>query len=80
MEFGTQESRMTDNFDVIIGGVKSEVAQSCPTLCDPMDCSLASKYLLLILLNRSSLLLCLCTQIVLSPTLSFALAPFVYST
>ena len=40
MECGTHESRMTDNFDVIIGVVKSEVAQSCPTLCDPMDSSL----------------------------------------
>ena len=28
-------------FPVLAGGFLSEVAQSCPTLCDPVDCSLS---------------------------------------
>ena len=34
----------TISWKFVQGKVKSEVAQSCPTLCDPMDCSLSGSY------------------------------------
>ena len=34
-------SKSPEHFVVLIRKKKSEVAQSCPTLCDPMDCSLS---------------------------------------
>ena len=36
----SSRSVYTWNFNLIIDTKESEVAQSCPTLCDPMDCSL----------------------------------------
>ena len=34
--------KITWDFTVSIDNFESEVAQSCPTLCDPMDCNLPS--------------------------------------
>ena len=36
----SSRSVYTWNFNLIINTKESEVAQSCPTLCNPMDCSL----------------------------------------
>ena len=51
----------------------SSVTQSCPTLCDPMDCSLLGS---LSITNSQSLLKLMSIELVMPPTISSSVVPF----
>ena len=52
MDRTSEEDKKKDDFEVNESESESEVAQSCPILCDPMECSLPGSFVYGILQAR----------------------------
>ena len=51
--FWTEEADISAKSELLTQRVHAKLLQSCPTLCDPMDCSLPGSFVLGILQART---------------------------